>query len=175
MTNQKKITQVGTISESINKNSNFILLKYSGVPSQTFDNIRKKIKTVNGSLNIIKNTIFEKTINILSPKNKLFNSLRSKYFPLKEPTAIVFLAGDWSETLKAYYESVKELKNISFKFGLLDNELFDGVQLTKISQLPTKNQLVAKLLGNFNNPTRRLVYSMKFNINKLVYILKQKK
>ena len=175
MANQKKITQVEMISESINKNNNFILLKYSAVPCQTFDNIRKKIKTLNGSLNIIKNTIFEKTINILSPKNKLFSSLRSKYFPLKEPTAVVFLGVDWSATLKAYYESVKDLKNISFKFGLLDNELFDRDQLIKISQLPTKNQLVAKLLGNFNNPTRRLTYSLKFNINKLVNILKQKK
>lgn len=174
MPNTKKITQVHLITDSLNKNKNFILLKYSGVTTQTFESLRKKLKEVNSSLTIIKNTLFEKTVNILTPKNDLYKNLRQKFFPLKEPTAIVYLGEEWSPALKIYYEFTRNLDKFSFKFGLLDKEIYDEPELKKISQLPSKKDLMAKLISGLNNPTRQVIYAMKSNINKLAFILKQK-
>ena len=174
MPNSKKIALVQSIADSLKQSKNFILLKYGGVATQTFDSLRKDLKKTGSSLSIIKNTLFEKSINILSTKDKQFKDLRSKFFPLKEATAIIYLGEDWGPSLKTFYEFIQDKKNFSFKFGLLDKEVYPEPQLTKISKLPTRSELMAKLIEQMSNPTRRLVLSMKFNINKFVYILKQK-
>jgi ribosomal protein L10 len=56
----------------------------------------------------------------------------------------------------------------------LDNELYDQNQLLKISRLPGKDQLAVKIISSLQSPTRKFIYSFRFNINKFVYLLKQK-
>lgn len=174
MPNSKKITQVKLITDSLNVNKHFIILKYRGVTTKTLEQLRKKLKPINSSLTIIKNTLFEKTINILSVKNKFFKRIRERFFPLKEPSIIIYLGKDWHNALKTYYNFTQNLENFAFRFGILEDEIYDKAQLINISEIPPKDQLVAKLLNQFSDPGRRLVYSMKFNISKLVYILNQK-
>lgn len=174
MVNTQKKAQVKKIGDSITVNKNFILVKYHAVNTHTFNDLKNKLKKVNSSLTIIKNTLFEKTINLLSKQDKKLERLKTKFFPLKDPTAIVYLGENWSNALKIFYDFAKDIKNISFKLGILDKTLYDRDQLLKISKLPTKDELIVKIIGRFKNPTQQLVYSMNFNINKFVYILKHK-
>jgi len=174
MVNTQKKEQVKKIADSINKNKNFVLVKYEAISTKTFDDLKNKLKKVNSSVTVVKNTLFEKTVNLLSKDNKKIDDLRSGFFPLKDPTAIVYLGENWSEPLKIFYEFAKDIKNLNFKLGILDKTIYDDKQLLKISRLPTKEQLIAKIIGSFKSPTQKLVYASKFNMNKFVYILKQK-
>ena len=174
MTNPLKKAQVKKIGDSITANKNFILIKYEAINTSTFNDLKTKLKKADSSLTIIKNTLFEKTINLLSKQDKKFKEIKIKFFPLKDPTAIVYLGENWSNALKTFYDFVKNIKNISFKLGILDKVIYDNKELLKISKLPSKNELIAKIISSFKSPTQKLVYSMNFNTNKFVYILKQK-
>ena len=174
MPSLKKIAQVQSINDSLNKNKNFILFKHGSIATPKFEKLRMELKKTGSSLTVIKNTLFEKAVNILSTKVSVFKNMKKKFFPLREPTAIVYLGESWNQPLKAYYDFAQDQKNFSFKFGLLDNQIYDSPELEKISLLPTKDQLVAKLIGSLTNPTRKLVYTTKYHLNKLVFILKHK-
>lgn len=174
MINPQKKARVKKIGDSIIDNKNFILVKYHAINTHTFNDLKIKLKKAGSSLTIIKNTLFEKTINILSKKEKKLKDIKTKFFPLKDPTAIIYLGENWSNALKTFYDFVKDIKNISFKLGILDKVLYDNDQLLKISKLPTKDELIAKIISSFRSPAQKLVYSMNYNLNKFVYILKQK-
>jgi len=174
MASLKKIAQVQSIDQSLKQTKNFVLLKYSEVPTQLFDGLRKSLKKANSALSVVKNSLFEKAINILSSNDKLFKNLKKNFFPLKESTLIIYLGEDWSRSLKQFSDFSANKKNFTFKFGILDQIIYDSAQLTKIAQLPAKDQLIAKIIGGLTNPARRFTLATKFNINKFVYILKQK-
>lgn len=174
MTHPKKIAQVKQLTDSLKENQNFILLKYSAASTKILEDLRKKLKGENSRLNIVKNSLFQKALNILSAKNEIYRLLKQKFFPLKQPSAIIYFDQDWSPALKIYHQFTNDLKNFSFKFGFLDGQIFDENQLAKIAQLPPKNELMAKLIGQFNAPSNRFVYALKFNIARFTQILKQK-
>jgi len=174
MKNPQKTAQVKKIGDSIASDKNFVLVKYQAINTKTFNDLKSKLKSAGSSMTIIKNTLFEKTVNIISGQNKKLKDIKTKFFPLKEPTAIIYLGENWSNALKAFYDFSKDIKNLSFKLGILDKEVYDPDQLTKIAKLPGRDQLIANIIGSFKSPTQKLVYSMNYNLNKFVYILKQK-
>ncbi|PJC81249.1 50S ribosomal protein L10, partial [Candidatus Roizmanbacteria bacterium CG_4_8_14_3_um_filter_36_10] len=55
MASLKKIAQVQSIDQSLKQTKNFVLLKYSEVPTQLFDGLRKSLKKANSALSVVKN------------------------------------------------------------------------------------------------------------------------
>lgn len=173
MVAQKKISQVKSLSEIINQNENFLLIKFEKTTHQALEALRKELKKANTNLKVIKNTLFEKAINITSKKNTILKNLK-KTFPLKEPSALIIFKKDWSEGLKTLFNFIKKEKTLTFKFGILDKNIYQSADLEKIAQLPGRNELLVKIISSLKAPANKLVYALKYNTNKLVYILKEK-
>lgn len=174
MVNQLKLSQVDNLSKILTKSSNFIFVKFEKTNHQTLEKLRKELKKNQARLTVIKNSLLEKSINKLSTTNKLFADFRKKFFPLKDSTAVLMLEGDWGKGLNAFYQFMLREKTLSFKFGTLDQALYSEADVARIAQLPSKDQLMAKIIGSMKSPMSKFVYSMKFNTNKFVYILQQK-
>ncbi|MGB9883078.1 MAG: 50S ribosomal protein L10 [Microgenomates group bacterium] len=173
MVNQLKKNKVEELKTILSNSKNFLLVKIDRTTHQNLELLRKQLKKDNSSIKVIKNTLFEKAVNQLT-NNKLFLELKKKFLPLKETSAIVTFKNDWSSPLKAIYNFLKKEKSLSFKFALLDEALYQAADVEKIAQLPSRNELLGKVIGSLKAPINRLVYSLKFNTNKLVYILKEK-
>ena len=121
---------------------------------------------------MIKNSLLEKAINKV--KDVSFSQLKKQFFPLRNPTAILFLSKNWSQGLKTFFNYTKKETSIAFKIGILDKEIYDKNYLEKIAQLPGENELVAKIIGSMKSSMNKFVYVLKYNSNKFVYILKEK-
>lgn len=174
MVSLKKQKIVQSLSETLKNSNNFVFLKYNKTTHQALENLRKTLKKTKTSLKVVKNALLEKAIEKISLKNKQLLEFRNNYFPLKEPTALLTFGQDWNTGLKSFYNFSQKDRTITFKFGLLDNEIYAQEGLEKIASLPGRNELAAILIGQLTTPVTRLVFSLKFNTNKLVYILQQK-
>ncbi len=174
MLKQKKYTQVDLLTENLTKNTSFVLVKFDKTTHQSLESLRRDLKKTNSSLKVLKNTLFAKTINKLSSGNRLFADFRRKFLPLKEPSAILTFGADWSEGLHKISEFMQKEKTISFKLGILDNQIYESADVTRIAKLPSKKVLLANLIGSLKSPASHLTYALKFNMTKLVYILQQK-
>lgn len=174
MVNEKKLSLGQKVQDLLTKYQNFALIKIDKTSHQTLENLRKELQKNQAGLKVVKNTLFEKTINKLSNKNKSFAELKKTFFPLRETSALLLLEKDWNNGLTTFYQFLKKETSLSFKFGQLDEKSYGNEELLKIAQLPPKNQLIANLIGSFKSPSLRLVHSMKFNLTKLIYILKEK-
>ncbi len=174
MVNQTKRDFVKHIVELLEANNNFALISFDKTPHQKLEELRKNLSENDADIQVIKNTLLEKAINILSTKNKLYNEFKKTAFPLKQVTALLVLKNDWSKGLKAFYEFCQKEKSLAFKNGLVENVAYDGDHILRMAKLPAKNQLIANILGSLKNPTSRFILTIKNPMQKLVYILKSK-
>jgi len=172
VTTQKKF-QVAELNKILKENPNFLLVKLEKTTHQSLESLRKQLRKNDSSLKVIKNTLFQKAVNLISDK-PLFADLKKKFFPMKEPSALVTFKKNWSDPLKTIFQFINKEKTLSFKFALLDSALYKNEEIEKIAQLPGRNELMAKIISSIKSPMSKFVYSLKFNTNKFVYILKTK-
>jgi len=173
MANQKKIEKSQKLAKIISEKKNFLLVKFTNISHQKLEGLRKKLKEKQAKLMVIKNSIFEKAIETLVSSREKFNQIKEKFFPLKENSAILTFDSDWSDAISSFYKFVKEEGTLFFKFGFLDDVIYEENQLIKISQLPSRNQLLAKIISSLKSPSSRLVYSLKFSTFRLVNIISE--
>ena len=174
MANSNKKNQVETISEIVEKNQNILLIKIGKTTHQSLETLRKELLKSNSKIKVIKNTLFEKAINKIAIKNEIYKNLKKQFLPLKETAGLVTLSEKWNEGLKAVYTFAKKDTSLSLRMSLLDKTLYDSAKTMQIADLPSREELLSKIIGSMKSPMSKFVYALKFNTNKLVYILKQK-
>lgn len=174
MVNPIKKNQVDSIFQLIEKSPNILLVKIGKTTHQSLESLRKELRKSNSKIKVIKNTLFEKSINKIALKNKIFQDLKKQFLPLKETTALVTLGEKWNEGLKTLYLFSKKDSSLSFKLGLLDKSLYDTEKTLQIAKLPSKEELLSKIIGSMKSPMSKFVYALKYNTNKFVYILNTK-
>jgi len=172
VTTQKK-SQVSELNKLLKEKQNFLLVKVDKTTHQSLESLRKQLRKNSSALKVIKNTLFEKAVN-LTQDRPLLSDLKKKFFPMKDPSALITFDKDWSDGLKTLFEFIQKEKTLSFKFGLLDNSLYPSEEIEKIAKLPGRNELIAKIISSLKSPMSKFIYSLKYSSNKFVYILKEK-
>lgn len=173
MVSQQKKSQVDSLNSLLKEKTNFLLVKIDKAKHTSLESLRKELGKNSSSLKVIKNTLFQKAVN-LTKDRPLFRDLKKKFFPLREPSALVMFDKDWSAAVKTVFDFIQKEKTLSFKLGLLDNALYNTEEMDRIAKLPSRGELMANIIGSLKAPTSKLVYSLKFNTNKLVYLLNAK-
>lgn len=174
MASQKKQLVLEQIVTFLKKNLNFAIIKFDKTKHTNLEALRKELKKSGSNIKVVKNSIFEKAISKLSSENKDIKEFNTKISDLKDSTAILGLGSDWSKGLSAFYNFIKKETTLSFKLGILDSQVYSPETLNQIAQLPSKEELLGKIIGSLKSPISKTVYSLKFNTNKLVYILKER-
>ena len=174
MPNLKKIAQVDNLVKILQQNPNFSLVKFEQTTHKSLESLRQQLKSAGSQFKVIKNSLFEKAINKLSQVNKIFFEFRKKNFPLRENSALLILKNDWNKGLNSFYNFIQKEKTISFKAAILEQKIYNQEKILAIAQLPGKNQLIASIIGRMRGPLTSLTYNLKFNPQKLIYILTEK-
>ena len=97
-------------------------------------------------------------------KNRLakiaFNELGYTCFDaaLEGPTAIAFAMNDSVSAAKIAAEGGKKFNKLETKCGLVDGEFNDADALKIIASLPSREVLIAKMLGSMLAPISKLAY-----------------
>jgi len=100
MVSTQKKSQVESLNNLLKEKSNFVLIKIGKTTHQSLENLRRELKKADSSLKVIKNTLFEKALNRSSAEKAVFKDLIKKFFPLREPTAVITFSEDWGAGLK---------------------------------------------------------------------------
>ena len=76
---------------------------------------------------------------------------------LQGTTAVAFSYNDEVAGAKIACESATKTKKLAVKFGLLNGNFVEGKEIEELAKLPSKEVLIAKLLGTLNAPASALV------------------
>jgi len=172
MVSLKKIKIVEKISEELQNSNSFLVFQFTALKHQQLEEIRKAIKKL-GKIKVVKNSLYEKAINKNLNNKPILYEVKKRYLPLREKNAVVFFKEVWDEGVKKIYAFIKKDYPIKFKFAVLDKVVYDENGLIQLAQLPSKEELVAKIIGAIKSPVYRL-YQVSINpIQKLIYIFQQ--
>jgi len=172
MVNTKKKEQVDSLKEIIANSPNFALIGFGNIAHQNLEDLRKKIRKLSAKIKVVKNTLLSKSLSKLASEDKKYDEVRKQSENLKDKTALLSLDEDYSEALKAILEFSKTNENITFKFGLLDGEMYESEKLSKIASLPSIDQLISKLIYMFRYSSSKFYFTLKTPISKIINILK---
>ena len=77
-------------------------------------------------------------------------------------TAVAFCNEDAVAPAKLIYDYVTDnkLNTLSFKGGVIDKKVTAKEEIVQIAQLPSKDVMLARLLGSINAPISNLVYAL---------------
>ncbi len=152
MPNPQKIQTVADLREIVAQSNGAILTEYRGLTVAEISTLRKRLRAVNGEYHVVKNTLFKLVAgDTLTPELEKL---------LTGPTAIVFSKGDVVASTKATLDFLKELRNrpeILVKGGWIDGKMYSVEQVTALSKLPSREQLIAQVVGTIQAPISEFV------------------
>jgi len=164
-TREEKATEVSQLSEQIGKASNAFLIDFKGITVPQVTELRKQVRETKSGYVVVKNTLA-----LIALKDSPIIAMKEQF---TGPTAIAFNASDAVALAKALTKFAKDVPAVHFKGALLDGQVVPASQIQAIANLPTRLELVSKLLFLFQSPMRRLATVLNANIRNLTVVLDQ--
>jgi large subunit ribosomal protein L10 len=151
MPNAQKEQTVSALREIVARSKGAILTDYRGLTVAEVTTLRRKLREADAEYHIVKNTLF---------KIALGDQVTPQLEPLLTgPTAIAFAQNDVVAPTKAVLDFLRDLKKpeVKVKGGYIDGKVYSVDQVTALSKLPPREQLIAQLIGTLNAPIGEFV------------------
>ena len=154
---------VEEIKAKIQAAKSIVLVNYKGLTVAQDTEFRTEFRKVGCEYKVLKNTLVRKAFNELGVT--LFDE------DLNGPTAIAFGADETAAAKVAVKACEKFNDAISIKSAYVDGQYVDLNGVKPLSKMPSREELIAKLLGSLNSPVSGLVGVLSGVSRKLVIAL----
>lgn len=159
---EEKKASVQYLKDSFTGVNDFIFTDYRGLTVAQITTLRTKLRELGADYHVIKNRyakIAFKEMDI---------SVLGEF--LLGPTAVALAREESGTVAKELFGFVKD-SSLSIKGALVDGKLLNPGEVEAFSKLPTRAELIAKLMGTMNAPLQNLTYALDAIGTKLVRAL----
>ena len=161
-TRNQKQKIVEELTGDLSKAKSVVFVDYKGLKVKDAQDLRRKIKKVEGKLKAIKKTL----IGLAFKKGGL--GIEEN---LAGQVALVFGFGDAIKPIKEVYEFSKKNENLKILSGIFEGKFIGEEEMSALAQLPTKEELLARLVRGIASPMSGLVNVLQGNLRGLVLVL----
>jgi len=163
MPTAKKEATIEELRKRIASAPNLFLTDYVGLSVEEITKLRGELRKDGTTYAVVKNTLFKRAAgDELAAKLEEF---------LAGPTAIVFGGADPVAPAKALKQFSDATKPVKVKVAYIDGQIVDAKQVATLASLPSKTELLARLVGSLSSPMRGLVTVLSGNQSGLVRVL----
>lgn len=135
---------VDEISELLNGAATAVLVDYRGLTVAEDTALRKTLREANVVYKVYKNTMINFAI-----KGTEFEGLSSL---LEGPTAIAVCKDDATAAARILCKFAKEAPALEIKAGVVEGVQYDADGIKQIANIPSREELLSKLLGSIQSP-----------------------
>ena len=160
---KKKI--IDDLKEKVEKQKILFFVDLKGLKVKDLSNLKKRLKKVDSQLKVSKKTLLD-----LALKEKKIGLDVKK---LEGEVAVIFGFKDEILPAKTAYQFSLENKNLKIIGGYFAGKFVETEEMIAFSQLPTKNELLARLVGSVSAPISNFVQVLNANIKGLLQVLTQ--
>jgi large subunit ribosomal protein L10 len=152
VTKAKKTEQVEKLSKDLKNVSSLVVTTYTKMTvAQDFE-LRKALRGAGAKYQVVKNTLAEKA----SKGTKVEGALKD----LSGVTSIAYTSGDPVAMAKALVKYAKDTPEFTFKVGVVEGRVVSIKDVEALATMPSKEELMSKLLFLINAPAQRLATVM---------------
>jgi large subunit ribosomal protein L10 len=164
LTRSQKEEVVKDLTEKIKASKSIVFADYSGVKTNDINELKSRLKKEGTNLRVIKKKLVD-----LSLKNaKIEVDIKS----LPGQLAITISDNDEVAPARVLSKFAKENENLKILGGVLGIKGMNAKEVDDLAKLPSKEEMLAKLVGTLNAPLTGLVNVLSGNTRGLVTVLK---
>ena len=144
MPNAQNTEMLANIKSDLENAKAMWVVDYRGLTVKEIQQLRREIREAGASMKVYKNTIMH--IALAETDGPNMDEI------LAGPSAFVIADEDPVASAKAIKTFAASNENLVIKGGMMDGAYVDAEQVKAIASLPSREELIAKLLGTINNP-----------------------
>jgi len=152
MPKAEKIDSVNAIKENLESAKSVFVTEYTGLNVQDITSLRKNLRE-----NSVKYLVAKNTLMRIAAKETGYENL-VEY--LSGQTALAFGADDPAIAAKILYDSYKDIEKPVIKAFVLDGQLFEGSEITRLAELPSREVLLAQIISAVESPISSIIASI---------------
>ncbi|MCT4635911.1 MAG: 50S ribosomal protein L10 [Rickettsiales bacterium] len=148
MNRLEKKQEISDIKDLVDSYSSTVIVHYQGLNVDQLNFLRGKMRECGAKFKVIKNSLAK--LAIANTNSKDLDSL------LSGPTALV-VSNDPVSMAKELTSFVKTNASLVLLGGVVDEEILDKKSIIVLSDMPSKDELRAKIIGLLNAPATKVV------------------
>ena len=142
-----KAQTVSEISEKLKKAKSVVFVDYRGINSKDDTKMRADLRKAGCEYHVYKNNIMARALTE--------NGIKALDGKLEGTLAVAFSFENEVDAAKVM-KPIVDNKKIAFKFGFAGDSFLDENSIKALASLPSREVLIAQLLGMLNTPTTTL-------------------
>ena len=162
---EQKAEAISEFSEGIGKATNAFVFDFKGITVPQVTELRKQVRESGSQYVVIKNTLA-----LIAVKDSPLQKLTGTFTGM---TAIAYNTTDPVALAKVLTKFAKDVPTVQFKGALLAGQVVAANEIQNIANLPTRDELLAKLLYLMQHPIRGLAVVLNGPIRKLAIALNE--
>ena len=152
----QKEAQVKELNSIFNNMTAGVLIDYSGIEANQIVELRKKLNGSSSTMKVIKNSLAR-----IASNDTPFAELADQFTKTR---AIVYSDGDPVEQAKVLSEQAANIENLKILAGILVGDgktsILDSSQVEALSKLPSREELIVKLLFLLQAPATQFIQTL---------------
>lgn len=169
LSRDQKAQQIDWIKEQLATDQPVIYLGYRGTKIAELDELRDKIYELGGLVKVVKTRLLKKAL--AGSKIQDINALPADMWD--KPVALVIGSEDPIALSKIIAQFTADHEIVELFGGYIDSAMVNQTIVKRLATLPSREELLAKVVGSLVTPLRELVWSLRWNQYALTSVLKQ--
>ncbi len=149
---EQKKAKVAAVTEEIKNAKSIVLVNFSGISVEDDTKLRRELREAGVKYEVIKNSILRFAFKELG-----YDALEEH---LEGCTALASCDTDAVAPARILYNYAKKHENFQLKAGVVENRTVSAEELVDVAKLPTREVLIAIVLGTLQAPISGLARAL---------------
>jgi len=159
----EKVKEVEMLREKINSAKGLYLTDYTGLKMEDMSRLRGELRKSKGEFKVSKNTLIRRAL-----EGTVYSGISEE---LSGQTGIGFGYDDPTLPAKILHEFYKKIEKPKVKIFFLEGRQYESKELSQIATLPSREILLAQVIGAIQAPLANLVGTLDGMLSNLVRTL----
>jgi large subunit ribosomal protein L10 len=165
MNREEKAQAISTLTDGLGQAQNAFVLDFKGITVPQVTELRKQVRETGSEYVVIKNTLA-----LIAVKDSPLEKLTGHFSGM---TAIAYNATDPVALAKVLTKFAKDVPAVQFKGALLAGQSVAAGEIQNIANLPSRDELLSKLLYLMQHPIRGLAVVLNGTMRNFAVVLDQ--
>jgi large subunit ribosomal protein L10 len=163
MNRSEKATLIDAVRTRFDASPFVVLTEFKGATVAEMDALRRSMEASGAHFQVVKNTLSR-----LAVEGTDKAALASHFIG---NVGILFSGEDPIATAKAFRDQLKTNEKITVKAGFFEGDVLDAPQVSKVADLPSREELLGKLLATIQEGPRQVLGVLQGPGRDLLYLL----
>ena len=155
---EQKQTLVSELAAEIKSSVSGVLVNYQGITVEDDTKMRKALREAGVKYKVVKNSLTGRACDEVG-----FSDMKQY---LTGMTAIAIAGDNAVAPAKVLKEYAEKIESFNILAGYLDGKVVDVNVVNQLADIPSKEVLIAKLLGSIKSPLYGLAYALQAVVDK---------